>query len=133
MKEAYINAYFCRVSPLSPYKGNVGEIENSLRTLQEYVGGDIQTVPLTQGLLIICNDDGKILGLPVNRAITDGAERVYDIVMGNALVVRTDGEEFASVTEADISIIEKYLPAIRLRHGNIVEFLETESLPEMEG
>lgn len=129
MKEAYINAYFCRVSPLSPYKGNVGEIENSLSTLQEYVGGDIQTVPLTQGLLIICNDDGKILGLPVNRAITDRDRHVYDIVVGNALVVRVAGEEFASITKSDIPIIEKYFPPARL-YGNIVEFLETESLPE---
>lgn len=132
MKEASINAYFCRVSELSPYKGNMGVIENSLKVLQNYVGGDIQVVGLTQGLVIICNDDGKILGLPVNRAITDGAERVYDVVVGNALIVRTAGEEFASITEADIPIIEKYFPPVRL-YGNFVEFLETESLPEMEG
>lgn len=133
MKREAINAYLCRVNALSPYRGSFEVIRNSLGVLQQYVGGAIQTVPLADGLLIICNDDGKILGFPVNRAITNGEGCVYDIVVGNALVVRVDGEEFASINEDDIQLIEKYFPPVRLVSGNVVELLEEESLPEWNG
>ena len=130
MKKDSITAYFCRVSPLSPYQGTLGEIENSLKSLQWYVKGDIQAVPLTDGLIIVCNDDGKLLKLPVNRAITDGEGHVLDVVVGNALVVRVDGEEFASIFESDIPLIEKFFPPIKLKYGNTVEILMAESLPK---
>ena len=133
MKEPEIEVYMCRVSKSSPYRGIFGKIKNTLKALQGYVGGYIQVVSLTQGLVVICNEDGKNLKLPVNRAIIDGHGRVYDVVVGNALVVRVDGEEFASISEEDIPLIEKYFPPARLKSGNIVEFLSAEALPEYRG
>lgn len=128
MKESEIIAYMCRVGG----RGSCGKIENTLRALQEYVGGGIQVFPLTQDLLLICNRDGKNLGLPVNRVITDGNGRVFDVVAGNALVVRVDGEEFASISEEDIPLIEKHFPSVRLSDDN-VELLSAETLPEYGG
>lgn len=129
MREPEINVFMCQVSESTPYRGIYGKIKNTLKALQGYVGGTIQVVSLTKGLFVICNDDGKILKLPVNRAITDNGY-VYDVVVGNALVVRVDGEEFASISEEDIPLIEKHFPPVRLISANVVKLLSDESLPE---
>ena len=46
------------------------EIEDSLEAMQELVGGDIEEyMPFDDEAAIICNEEGKISGLPLNRAI----------------------------------------------------------------
>ena len=43
-------------------------IPNTLRALQELVGGDIECCrPWRDSVCVICNDSGKIDGLPPNR------------------------------------------------------------------
>ena len=42
------------------------EIENELRRMQEVVGGLIETVRLTDGIRVVCNEEGLIWGLPPN-------------------------------------------------------------------
>ena len=40
--------------------------------LQAAVGGDIQAVyPYEDPVALICNEEGKLLGLPLNRALFD--------------------------------------------------------------
>mgnify|MGYP000382266717 CR=1 FL=1 len=49
----------------SPY---AAEIESGLKSLQAAVGGDIQAVyPYEDPVALICNDEGKLMGLPLNR------------------------------------------------------------------
>ena len=51
----------------SPYET---EIEGGLESLQAAVGGDIQaTYPFDVLVGLICNDEGKLLGMPLNRAM----------------------------------------------------------------
>ena len=51
----------------SPYET---EIEGGLESLQAAVGGDIQaTYPYENPVALICNDEGKLLGMPLNRAL----------------------------------------------------------------
>ena len=45
----------------------VTEIENSLEAMQAAVGGYIQTASLTKGIDIVCNEEGHLIGLPVNK------------------------------------------------------------------
>ena len=80
-------------------RAQVVEIENDLRTLQEAVGGYIETVTLPYGLCIICNEEGRLMGLPFNT-IFAGIPLV-----GTFLVVGTAGEEFCDVPE-------KYVPKV---------------------
>ena len=48
------------------------EIDNNLKALQEAVGGTIAAVyPFADPVAIICNDEGKLMGLPLNRALRD--------------------------------------------------------------
>jgi hypothetical protein len=59
------------------------EIDGSLKSMQEIVGGTIQVLyPFTEPVALICNDEGKLLGLPLNRALRDENGRIYDIVAG---------------------------------------------------
>ena len=129
-----INGYFLRVSKEGvPYRGYVKEFEDSLDVLQEYVGGYIDVVALNHGIDLVINDEGKIKELPINRAWTNGNGRVYDIIHGNILCVRHDGEgEFISIEKEDIPIIEKTLiPLISLKGSpfDIKVLIDSAALP----
>ena len=82
------------------------EIESGLKSLQAAVGGDIQSVyPYEDPVALICNDEGKLMGLPLNRALYDEDGNIYDIVAGNFLIVGLGEENFATLP-ADL--MEKY-------------------------
>ena len=45
-------------------------IDNNLKALQEAGGGTIAAVyPFADPVAIICNDDGKLMGLPLNLSL----------------------------------------------------------------
>lgn len=51
---------------------NIIEIDDNLKAMQELVGGRIEEyMPYEDDVAIICNEEGKMLGLPLNRGITD--------------------------------------------------------------
>lgn len=59
------------------------EIDSSLKSMQEAVGGTIQALyPFKEPVALICNDEGKLLDLPLNRALRDENGQIYDIVAG---------------------------------------------------
>lgn len=62
-----------RVVLLEPGKlARIAEIEHSLRALQRAVGGKIEDMyPFEEQVCIVCNRDGKMDGLPLNRAIRE--------------------------------------------------------------
>ncbi len=82
-------------------------IDNKLEAKQKFVGGTIQCVPIDmeRKLDIICNDDGKLLGLTPNCAwVIDG--KVADIIVGEALICRHDDEgNFCSIHDEDKDFI----------------------------
>ena len=87
----------------SPY---AAEIESGLKSLQAAVGGDIQAVyPYEDPVALICNEEGKLMGLPLNRALFDDDGHIYDIVSGNFLIVGLGEEDF---TDLSPDLMEKY-------------------------
>ena len=74
-------------------------IENMLEAMQEIVGGYIETVTLEDELVLICNEEGKLNGLPMNRTITEPYD---DMICGTFLLAGVDGEYFASLSEEKI-------------------------------
>ena len=59
------------------------EIDNDLKALQQAVGGSIDAVyPFADPVAIICNDEGKLMGLPLNRALRDENGQMYDVIAG---------------------------------------------------
>lgn len=86
-----------------PYVKN---IEGSLHSLQNEVGGYIEAIyPFEDPVAIICNEEGKLLGLPPNRALRDEEHNVYDVVAGTFLVAGLSADNFCSLNEKQI---EKY-------------------------
>ena len=89
------------VEPLmEPY---VKEIDSGLKSLQKEVGGYIQAVyPIEEPVAIICNEEGKLNGEPLNRALRDEDGHVYDIVAGRFLIAGLSEDNFCSLSEAHI-------------------------------
>lgn len=63
----------------------------SLEEIQAAVGGYIEFVPTGNVGYMYCNEEGKLLGLPVNKAATSMIA-FDDIVVGD-VVVMEEGEE----------------------------------------
>ena len=83
-------------------KPTVQNIDDGLEAMQKIVGGTIQAIyPFDEPIALICNDEGKFLNLPLNRALRDNAGCVYDIVAGTFFLCAapTDKDNFASLTE----------------------------------
>ena len=64
------------------------EIDNDLKALQQAVGGSIgASYPFEDPVAIVYNDDGKLMGLPLNRALRDESGEAYkdnaDTIVGN--------------------------------------------------
>lgn len=71
------------------------EIDNDLKALQQAVGGSIgASYPFSDPVAIVYNDDGKLMGLPLNRALRDEHGEAYDVVAGTFLVVGLGEEDF---------------------------------------
>ena len=79
----------------------VKEIETGLEPLQKAVGGLIEAVyPFEEPVAIVCNEEGKLLELPLNRALLDENGNVYDIIAGTFLVVGLTEDNFGSLDDA---------------------------------
>lgn len=70
------------------------EVDNTLAALQQEVGGYIETVSIAD-VVIICNEEGRLCGLPYNCRFVG-----VDFI-GTILVVGRDRDEFCGVPEAD--------------------------------
>ena len=71
------------------------EVENTLEALQTEVGGYIETVTVASDAVIICNEEGRLRGLPYNCRF------VGMPFVGTILAVGCDRDEFCDVPEAD--------------------------------
>lgn len=66
-------------------------VENTLRSMQELVGGSIECVTVTEDLAIVCNEEGRIRGLSPSAAIL----RMQFV--GPVAFVSVRGDEFMSI------------------------------------
>ena len=67
------------------------ELDNTLEAMQKFVGGLIECITLSDTgseVTLVCNDEGKLLGLPLNRPLWDGA----DVLAGPGFLAGCDNE-----------------------------------------
>ena len=77
----------------------VKEIDPGLHALQAEVGGDIGAAyPFSDPVALVCNDEGKLIGLDLNRGLRDENGEIYDIMAGTFLVVGLGEEDFTSLS-----------------------------------
>lgn len=82
------------------------ELEGTLKSIQAFVGGTIQAIyPFDDPVAIVCNEEGKLMGLEYNRALRDEKGAVYDILCGPFFVCGLGEDDFASLSE---SLMETY-------------------------
>ena len=75
------------------------EISSGLHSLQHEVGGYIQAVyPYEEPVAIICDEEAKLTGKELNRALRDEDGRIYDVVAGTFLIVGLGEDDFTSLT-----------------------------------
>ena len=83
----------------------VQNIDGGLASMQQIVGGSIQAVyPFEEPAALICNDEGKLLNLPLNRALRDSNGVIYDIVAGTFFLCAApaDSDSFESLTDEQV-------------------------------
>ena len=81
------------------------ELDNTLEAMQKFVGGLIECITLSDTgseVTLVCNDEGKLLGLPLNRPLWDRA----DVLAGPGFLAGCDNEgnlTFLQTTEKGAS------------------------------
>ena len=85
----------------------VQEIDSSLESMQKIVGGSIQAVyPFDEPVALICNEEGKLLNLPLNRALQDDEGNIYDIISGTFFLCAAppDSDRFVGLTDQQVKM-----------------------------
>ena len=91
-------------------------ISGDLESLQKVVGGYIEAVyPYNDLVALVCNEEGKLIGLPLNRKIED-----HDIIAGTFMICGLGEEDFCSLSP---ELAEKYKkkfaePEMFMKMGN---------------
>ena len=72
--------------------------------MQGIVGGLIQPIYLENSVVLVCNDEGKLLDLPANRGLRDENGQLCDIVFGTFFLCGSpaDCDHFTSLTPEQI-------------------------------
>ena len=93
-------------------------IENTLEAKQKLVGGLIEVVPY-EDVLIICNEEGKLLNMPPNLVFE------YDYIAGNCFVIGDDykNADFKSLTDEEIL---RYREDLKKRSFNFKQYERTQ-------
>ncbi|MEA4974023.1 hypothetical protein SDC9_102711 [bioreactor metagenome] len=76
-------------------KPRIAEIDGSLHSMQQVVGGNIEAIyPFEEDVALICNDEGKLNNLPLNRALYHPeTHQLYDIISGTFFIFAAPPDE----------------------------------------
>ena len=90
----------------------VQDIDAGLESMQKIVGGPIEAVyPFDEPVALIANEEGRLLNLPLNRALRDDEGNVYDIISGTFFVCAAppDSDRFEGLTDQQVkTYIERF-------------------------
>ena len=96
-----INVVLCEPGKLA----RAATIEASLESYQKTVGGYIEAYyPFEEPVCIVCNEEGKINGLPLNQAVYADPNRgeMLDIIAGTFFICDCSGENFGSLSSEQL-------------------------------
>ena len=79
-------------------------ISHTLDAMQSMVCGYIQAIyPYEDSIAIVCNEEGKLLGMEPNRAIRNEDGDILDIISGTFFICGLTEDDFDSLTEEQIT------------------------------
>lgn len=73
--------------------------DNTLEAFQEAVGGYIETVTVADDLVIVCNEEGRLIGMPFNTTVCGVG------FVGTIMAVGVKGDEFASLKSRHVPTV----------------------------
>ena len=80
-------------------KPEIRDIPNELEELQAAVGGYIEVHTFATDCCVICNEEGRLMGLPHNFCF------LGVMFVGPILIVGIDGDEFTDLSPQRIGLI----------------------------
>ena len=100
----------------------VQDIDTGQASMQKIVGGSIEAIyPFDEPVALICNEEGKLLNLPLNRALRDENGAVYDIISGTFFLCAAppDSDRFESLSDQQVrTYLERFaMPEMILNVG----------------
>ena len=104
-------------------------IGSDLASLQKAVGGDIEAIyPYDDPVALICGEEAKLEGKPLNRALRDENGEIYDILAGKFFICGLGEEDFASLpNELQKKYEDKFhQPEAFLKMGSKIMAIPTE-------
>ena len=126
------------IQPMRPPR--IVTIPNELKAMQNLVDGYIEEYyPFDDNAVIICNEEGKLNGLSLNRAIysardNNGEKQIKEIIAGSFFICAApvDSENYQSLSEEQL---EKYsemfkTPERFYRQGNDIKVYPIEIKPK---
>lgn len=114
-----------------PHMDTIG---SDLASLQKAVDGYIQAVyPFDDAVALVCGEEAKLEGKPLNRALRDEECEIYDIIAGKFFICGLGDENFSSLSK---ELQKKYEDKFRqpeafLKMGRKIMAIPTEpAIPE---
>ena len=119
--------------------GHVTNISSTLKNLQKIVEGPIEMVKVTDDTALICNEEGKLNGLRLNRAIysapdDNGEKQIKEIIAGSFFICAApvDSENYQSLSEKQLKKYSEMFkkPERFYRQGNDIKVYPIEIKPK---
>ena len=79
--------------------GHVTWISDSLKNLSNTVGGYIETVTLDNGVVLICNEEGRIRNMPYNFTLRRmrGVVTIQNAIFGTVIACGAEEDQLTDV------------------------------------
>lgn len=94
--------------------------------LKFIVNGETVSLSVSESqdnVLLVCNEEAKLLGLPENRFLRNRNGVPYDIIHGTFFLAQGSGEEFCSLTDKQIQTYTRLYSREKLfvmQHGKVI-------------
>lgn len=98
-----------KVLMVEPHKNAyVADIGNELNAMQKVVGGSIEAAYFFDDpVALVCNEEGKINGLELNRSVRNEDNEIMDIVAGTFFICGLNEDNFDSLTSEQMEKFKK--------------------------
>ena len=98
-----MKAIYKKVESINP---EIIEIEDSLNSLQKCVDGHIEMLCLSENIVLLLDEEGKIKNKQPNFALQIPERNFLDVIVGDVLILGVNGPDFRSLTDKEC---DKYL------------------------
>lgn len=110
-------------------KQGIMNVENALKSEQEFVGGRIATYSVTDDFILIYNDDGfndelepRAVVLREGQGESIDQRNIQEIIHGDCFVCRFDGVDgFESINDNDVELIKHLVKKVTKVCGSVIE------------